>query len=110
MPITFQRAAAAESPVSVGIASTTPMFAPQAAGTPVVGEERERAGALLGALYDYLEANAVAHPGLASAIDRLSSAVAEFRAGRSPDPFSGVRAVFAAIQAARDADPAIPEP
>jgi hypothetical protein len=110
MSITFQRSAATEHPVTVSTASVTSTFAPEATGTPALEEQREQAGALLGQLYDYLETNAVLHAGLASAIDRLSSAVAEFRARRSSDPFSGVRDVFAAIQAARAADAAIPEP
>lgn len=108
MSITFQRTAVA--PAAVAPATVAPAtVAPTATDGVPEQQQRDQAGALLGELFTYLRDNAPAHPALAPAIDLLGDAVAEFRARRPGDPFAGVRAVFAAIQAARRTDPAIPD-
>lgn len=82
-------------------------MSPQAADG--VAELRRLAGGILADLYRYLESNAVDHPALAPAIPALSDAVAEHRSGQAADPLAGARAVYATIQEARRADPALPE-
>jgi len=94
-------------------AAAGPTVAPASAappGTAADPAQREKAGTLLTDLYEFLKANAPNHPALAPAIPQLSFAVAAHRTERDPDPFSGVRTVFNAIQAARRVDPSIPEP
>jgi len=110
--ITWRRGGAPASG-AVEPSSTGPAAAPAAAGvtdTPAVQDSpRDKAGALLAELYDYLKANARQHPALSPAIPALSSAVAAHRAGQGGDPFAGVRTVYNAIQAARRIDPSTPE-
>jgi hypothetical protein len=110
--ITWRRGGAAASGPVVP-SSAGPAVAPAAAGapetTPAQDPQRDKAGALLAELYEYLKANARQHPALAPAIPALSSAVALHRAGQNADPFAGVRTVYNAIQAARRIDPSTPE-
>jgi hypothetical protein len=80
---------------------------PQAADA--VAQQRTLAASILRDLFGYLSANVAAHPVLAPAIPAMSQAVAEYRSGTDPDPFSGARQVYALIQQARATDPALPE-
>jgi hypothetical protein len=108
MPFTWTRAGdAAVDPANVSAASAGAVSSQAAAAQ---SPQRVKAGTMLRELFEYLNTNAEPHPTLAPAISVLSSAVAEYRIGRSPDPFSGVRAVYDAIQKARRADPSIPDP
>ena len=103
--ITWNRAGGAVEPSSTG-----PAVTPAAAEPPTdQATQYEKAGVLLTELYDYLKANARAHPALAPAIPALSAAVAAYRAGRAADPFAGVRTVYHAIQVARRIDPSTPD-
>lgn len=110
--ITWRRGdASASGPVEPS--STGPAVAPAAAGapesTPAQDTQRDKAGALLADLYDYLKTNARQHPALSPAIPALASAVAVHRAAAGGDPFTGVRTVYNAIQVARRIDPSTPE-
>jgi hypothetical protein len=116
MQITFQREADAVSAQSVAPAAVRAprpievlarAVSPQAADA--VAQQRTLAAGILRDLYAYLAANAEAHPALAPAIPAMSQAVAEFQAGTEADPFHGARQVYALIQQARQADPALPE-
>jgi hypothetical protein len=99
--------AAAVAPFAAGPTLPTEIWS---AHDSASAQQRAKAGLLLSQLYGYLRENAEAHPQLAGAIPVLSSAVAEYRTGQAPDPVSGVRSVYAAIETVRRGDPAIPEP
>lgn len=73
-------------------------------------QQRDRAGKILVDLYKYLSDNVRQHPVLVPQIAMLSSAVAEYRTGQAPDPLSGARGVYTAIQTARQSDPTAPDP
>ena len=126
MPITFTRpmttqssagpsvqAAGIHSPTGSPDEVTPTVLAAAAAVSPqtaaTVSEQRSHAGAVLVELFQYLDANAEAHPALAPAISLLASAVAQWRTGTSADPFAGVRAVYDAIQSVRRDDPSVPD-
>lgn len=117
MAITFVRGNTTVQPASAGplapaalppVVAAAAAVSPQAAAT--VTQQRDTAGAILVDLFRYLETHAEGHPGLVPAIPLLSSAVAEWRAGTSPDVFAGARKVYQAILAARRTDPALPDP
>ena len=120
MAITFTRADSGNTTVApAGLVPFTaappvPVVAAAAAVSPqaaaALTQQRDNAGAILVDLFRYLETHAEAHPALVPAIPVLSSAVAEWRAGTSPDAFAGARAVYQAIQAGRRSDPALPDP
>jgi|GEM_PF-3520968 len=104
--ITFTR------PDAVSVASAG-LGAAALAAAPAEGADdpsRRQAGELLVQLFRYLDANALDHPALLPVIGGLRDAVAGYRAGTAGDPLAGVRAVVAAIAAARAEDPALPEP
>jgi hypothetical protein len=104
-PATVTPSTPAAPPPVVAAAATV---SPQAAAA--MTQQRDTAGAILVDLFRYLETHAEAHPAVVPAIPVLSSAVAEWRAGTSPDAFAGARRVYQAIQAARRSDPALPDP
>jgi hypothetical protein len=95
--------AAADSPAPTADSTVSPEAA------TAFAQERDKAGMLLRDMYEYLKANVGQHPALTPAISLLSSAVAEYRTEKAQDPFSGVRTAYNAIEAARRADPSIPE-
>lgn len=104
-PATVMPASARTLPPVVAAAATV---SPQAAAT--LTQQRDTAGAILVDLYRYLEKHAETHPALVATIPVLSSAIAEWRAGTSPDAFAGAKTVYQAIQAARRSDPSLPDP
>jgi hypothetical protein len=118
MAITWTRPGAAEraatanlvAPAREGSPFTAPAGAAPPSAAPAPSGPRSQAGALLVQLFHYLERHVEGHPALAPAIPRLRDAVAEYRSDGGQDPFRGVRAVVAAIQAARASDSALPEP
>lgn len=73
-------------------------------------DQRRHVKSLMEMAIRYLGDNAPAHPGLASAIEEMTSAVAAFRAGQTNDPYYPFRRVVQAIEAQRRTDPSIPKP
>lgn len=115
--VTFTRDPARLQPAGAGDvapASLPPVVAAAATVSPqaatAVGQQRDAAAAVLVDLFRYLEAHAPSHPALAPAIPLLGSAVAEWRAGTSPDVFAGARSVYEAVQAVRRSIPSLPDP
>ena len=72
--------------------------------------QRARIADLLVGYYEFLARNGPQHPQLGGAIQAMQSAVAAYRSNSAADPIEPLRAVNAAITAARAADPTIPEP
>jgi hypothetical protein len=107
MSFTWTRGAA-DPTFRASSAGPATLAATTAVTDPAAAQVRAKVGDLLVRLYGYLAANAEQHPALATAIPALSSAVAEYRTGQAADPYDGVRAVLARINAIRAADPSIP--
>lgn len=71
---------------------------------------REQVRDVLEKLFVYLRDNAPSHPGLATAIREMHSAVAGYQSGSSENPFGPVRKVLQAIEQQRKLDPSLPQP
>jgi hypothetical protein len=114
MPFTWKRPPGALGGVAPAAAAAPPAAVAPAGATPpepaAPSPDREDAGRLLVRLYHYLAQHAMARPELGSAINQLGDAVAQYRSAQPGDPYGGVRAVVADIQAVRAGDPSLPEP
>ena len=81
-----------------------------AATDPAAEEQWRKVGDLISRFYGYLRDNIEDHPGLAPAIQPLSTAVADYRSRSAADPYASVRAVLSVVQQQCRLDPSIPQP
>lgn len=96
-----------QSDAALNLADATSISALQSG---VTDEQRAQVASLLVEFYTYLKSNAPSHPGLASAVQQMHSAVAAYQSGQSEDPYGPIKRVYAAIEAERQIDPSIPQP